>query len=409
MAYVKRGSPLIILLLGALSTVSPLSIDMYLPAFSSMAAAFGTTAARVSLSISSYFVGLSLGQLIYGPLLDRFGRKPPVYFGLSLFVLASIGCTQASSVEMLIFLRFVQALGGCAAQVGAMSMIRDFFPPEDIGKILSMLMLVLGVSPLLAPTAGGFIAGAFGWQGVFVTLAGLMALVLAAIYFFLPESHAPDPTIELGILPVLREFGAIVRDPQFTTYTFAGAFSFSGLFVYVAGSPIIFMEVFRVAPKTYGMIFALLSVGFIGASQLNILLSRKFSGAAIFRTALYAQVAIGVVFAFGAVLGWYGLASTVALLFASLACAGLTGPNSAGLALAPFSRNAGSASALLGVFQMGIGALASASVGLLNAQGLVPVAFSLLGAGAAGCAILLVGRRYIARPVAADPALSVVH
>ena len=166
---------LIILILGALSTVSPFSIDMYLPAFPQIAHDLGTTPAEISLSVSGYFIGLALGQLFYGPLLDRFGRKRPLYAGLSLFVVASLGCLTARSPGLFIAFRLLQALGGCVAQVGAIAMVRDFFPVEESAKILSLLFLVLSVSPLFAPTIGSFVATTVGWPWIFVILAAIRA------------------------------------------------------------------------------------------------------------------------------------------------------------------------------------------------------------------------------------------
>src|SRR5580704_16956099 len=172
MSGTRRRNLLIILVLGAPSTVSPVSIDMYLPAFPQIAHDLGTTQAEISLSVSGYFIGLACGQLFYGPLLDRFGRKPPLYAGLSLFVLASIGCATARSPELFIAFRLLQALGGCSAQVGAIAMVRDFFAVEESARIISLLILVLSVSPLFAPSVGGFVTASIGWQWIFVILAG---------------------------------------------------------------------------------------------------------------------------------------------------------------------------------------------------------------------------------------------
>jgi MFS transporter, DHA1 family, multidrug resistance protein len=391
----ERNYFLIILILGVLSTLSPLSIDMYLPAFPQMAEAFHATVARISLSISSYFIGLSLGQIFYGPLLDRFGRKKPTYFGLVLFILASVGCVISPSVEWLIGFRLLQALGGCVAQVGSIAMVRDFFHAREAAKIFSIMMLILGVSPLFAPTIGSLIAVGIGWQGIFFVLAGVVFLTLLAIYFFLPEGHEPDPTISLKPIPIVKEFIAIFKEPQFYTYALAGGFSFGGLFVYVAGSPIIFMNVFHVSVRVYGIIFAALSVGVIGGGQVNILLSRKFRMEDIFRTALLVQVATSLVFVVGALAGWWNLNETLALLFICLSCLGLTYPNAAAISLAPFSKNAGSASALLGFLQMGIGAIASASVGLFDSRSILPIALSLLGSSLVGAAVLFFGRSKI--------------
>src|SRR5580698_10079574 len=177
---------LIIIILGALSTISPFAIDMYLPAFPEMAGALHTSGARISLSVSSYFAGLAAGQLFYGPLLDRFGRKPPLYAGLVLFAVASFLCMGAHSSKWLAAMRFLQALGGCGAQVASMAMVRDFFPVEETAKIISLLILILGVSPLLAPTVGGLVATHLGWQWVFIILAIVACLNIAFVYWYLP-------------------------------------------------------------------------------------------------------------------------------------------------------------------------------------------------------------------------------
>ena len=202
---------LIIIILGALSTISPFAIDMYLPAFPQMASALDTSTARISLSIASYFAGLAAGQLFYGPLLDRFGRKLPLYAGLTLFLAASLLCLFSRSVEWLVAMRFVQALGGCAAQVASMAMVRDFFPAHETAKIISLLILILGVSPLLAPSIGVFVAVHLGWQWVFVILALFAALMLTVSWRLLPEGHPPDPGVSLRFVPIVRNYAIVLK------------------------------------------------------------------------------------------------------------------------------------------------------------------------------------------------------
>src|SRR5277367_2150607 len=191
MTHLPRSNLSVILVLGALSTVSPFSIDMYLPAFPEIAHDLGTTPAQVSFSVSGYFIGLALGQLFYGPLLDRFGRKRPLYAGLSLFIVASFGCTAARSPGLFIAFRLLQALGGCVAQVGAITMVRDFFPVEESAKILSLLVLVLSVSPFFAPTIGGYVTTTIGWPWIFAILAGFAVIVMVLLAAVLPEGHRP--------------------------------------------------------------------------------------------------------------------------------------------------------------------------------------------------------------------------
>ena len=200
-----------ILLLGALSVISPFAVDMYLPAFSRVASEFRMTSAAISLSLSSYFVGLACGQILYGPLLDRFGRKRPLYVGLLIFIGASLGCEHANGLLDLSAFRFLQALGGCVAQVGAVAMVRDFFAARESAKIFSTLFLIIGVSPLLAPTAGSLIMIWLGWRSIFVVLACIAAAILAFTALLLPEGHPPDRSISLKPEPILRNFWLILK------------------------------------------------------------------------------------------------------------------------------------------------------------------------------------------------------
>ncbi len=236
-----------------------------------------------------------------------------------------------------------------------------------------------------------------GWQWVFIILALVAFLNLLVCWWCLPEGHPPDRGVSLRPLPILRNFVAVLREPQFVTYALSGAFAFSGLLVYVAGSPIIFMEVFNVDAATFGKIFAGLSVGFIGSNQINVLLLRKFTSEQIFRAALWVECPAALLFLAGTVWGWFGLPATLVLLFISLSTLGLAYPNAAALALAPFDRNIGSASAMLGFLQIGVSSLASASIGVFDSHGMLPVTLILAATSRTGLAILIIGRRRIPR------------
>lgn len=397
----------LILTLGALTTISPLAIDMYLAAFPQMATDLHTTVSQVALSLSSYFIGLSVGQLLYGPVLDRYGRKKPIYFGLAIFLLASIACLRSVSVEELIAFRLLQALGGCVAGVAATAMVRDFFPVQESAKVFSLLMLVLSVSPLLAPSIGTFIVLQLGWPWVFVTLAAIVAVILAVVALFLPEGHPPDPSISLRPVPILKNFIGIFCVPQFFTYALSGSLSFAGLFVYVAGSPIIFMEYFQVSAKFYGGIFAFLAVGFIGAGQVNILLTRKFSAAQVYPWALRFQVVLAALFVLGTATSSLGLYGTIAMQFLYMGSIGMIYPNAAALALAPFSQNAGSAAALLGFLQIGVGALASTALGFFDGREILPIiSIFVFSSSLAWLAYRFGKKKLTSSPAATEPAPS---
>jgi DHA1 family bicyclomycin/chloramphenicol resistance-like MFS transporter len=388
----RRPTIIILPLLGALSVVSPFSIDMYLTAYPRVAEEFSVSTNAVSLTISAYFIGLAGGQLFYGPLLDRFGRRPPLFFGLIFFLLASLGCAAATDVRMLVAMRFLQGLGGCGAQVASLAMVRDFFPSKQSARILSSLILFIAVSPLLAPSIGGLIVAVWGWRAVFAALLVIVGAVMALCWLLLPEGHPADPGISLKAGPILAEYASIARHPCFATYALAGAFSFAGLFAYVAGSPIVFMDNFHLGAGAYSGIFALLSVGLIGMSQINILLLKRFSSATLFGAVLAVQVAATAIFAAGTWAGWYGLEATIVLFFIALSCIGVTYPNAASIALMPFGRNAGSAAALLGFTQLGIGAVISSGISLGKTSGNLPVIAIMAVTSLLGGLVLLAGR-----------------
>jgi len=385
----RRNHAWIIFLLGLLSVVTPFAIDMYLPAFSRIASDLKTSTAVIAFSLSSYFIGFALGQILYGPLLDRFGRKRPLYFGLVLYIAASIGCALAHDVHSLIALRFVQAIGGCAAQVAALAMVRDFFHARESARIFSLLFLIIGVSPLLAPTIGSALVSAFGWRWIFFILGAYAFVTLLLIFALLPEGHTPDASISLKPKPIVQSFWVIFKHPQFITYAFAGAFSFAGLFGFVSGSPILFMDGYHLSTKAFGLAFAVLVMGFIGGNQVNVFLLRRFSSQLIFFHALLFQVFTGLVLAAGTRMHVIGLPATLVLFFFFLLSIGLSYPNAAALALAPFSRNAGSAAALLGFLQAGTGALISTGIGVLGASVIV----TLLGGSALVALIVLIAGR----------------
>lgn len=389
----------IILTLGALTALGPFSIDMYLPGFPIIARELDTTTAKVGFSLSSFFIGISAGQLLYGPLMDRFGRKPPLLAGLTLYILSSVACALATSIEVLIVFRFVQALGACAASVGAMAMVRDIFPVEENAKVFALLILILGISPLIAPTVGGYVTDAIGWQSVFIILACIALLVAVASKFLLPSVYKADPAFSLRPKPILQNFAEVFKNAQFITYALTGAVAFSGLFVYVSGSPQIFMEIFHLDPKTFGWIFAGLSVGLIGASQVNTFLLKKFSSQSIVFTALTCQAIMSFIFLIASLNHWTELYSTIVFIFLYLVSLGLISPNASALSLAPFTRNAGSASSVMGALQMAIGAAAATGMSFFHAQTTTPMVLVMSIAASLAFCILVRGRRYVKQTI----------
>lgn len=384
-----------IILLGLLSAIGPFSIDMYLPGFPAIAENLNTSVDAVSYSLSSFFVGICLGQLICGPLLDRFGRKWPMYVGLIIYILASIGCAVSNTVEALIVYRFFQAIGGCVGMVAPRAIVRDVFPVHENAKVFSLLILVLGVSPIVAPTAGSFIISSLGWHAVFIVLAIVTAILLIAVIFFLKESRPADPSVSLRPKAIMNAFVRVMKDRQFFTYSVSGSLTAAGLFAYLAGSPFVFMNLFHVSEQQYGWIFAIIAIGLITSSQLNNLILKKYTSEQIILVALLVQTTAGILLLLGTSTGILGLYSTIALIFVFLSCQGFSFPNSSALSMAPFTKDAGSASALMGAIQMGFGAVASALVGLFSNGTAVPMTGVMAGCAILGLIVLFMGRRRI--------------
>lgn len=391
----KRDRFVLILILGLLSAIGPFSIDMYLPGFPAIAADLHTSVDAVSYTLASFFIGVCVGQMLCGPLLDRFGRKIVLIIGLLVYLAASIGCALSTSIEMLIVFRLIQALGGCVGMVAPRAIVRDIFPVEENAKVFSLLILVLAVSPILAPTVGSYVIPSMGWNYVFVVLTIITALILMAVIFWLPESRQPDPTFSLRPKPILNSFISVAKHPQFYTYAFSGGIASAGLFAYLSGSPFVFMKLYDVTEQQYGWIFALIAAGLITSSQLNNLLLKKLSSEQLMKSILIFQLVFGIGLLTGTVFDVLGLYGTIFMIFLYLSCQGFSFPNSAALSMAPFTKEAGSASALMGAIQMGLGAIAAAMVGLLNAKSAIPMTAVMAVCTALGLIVLLAGHRKI--------------
>jgi DHA1 family bicyclomycin/chloramphenicol resistance-like MFS transporter len=279
--------------------------------------------------------------------------------------------------------------------VASRAMVRDLFPVNENAKVFSLLMLVVGVSPIIAPTLGGYLSSEFSWHYVFAALTILSAFILLAVHFYLPESKQPDPSFSLKPKPIIKGFLSVAKEPQFYTYALAGSFASAGLYAYISGSPSVFMELFNVPEKQYGWIFALIAVGLITSSQINTVLLRKYKSEQIVVIALLFQTFTGVIMVTGTLLHFLGLYSLIILCFIFLCCQGFTFPNTSALSLAPFTKNAGSASALLGSIQMGTGAFTSALVSYLNNGTPLPMTGVMASCALLAFTITMVGGRIV--------------
>ena len=374
-------------ILGALTAIGPLAIDMYLPALPSIARELEVPIAAVQVSLASYFVGISFGQAFYGPLSDRFGRKPALYLGLGIFIGASLGCAFTTSVTQLVVFRFLQALGGCAPLVVPRAVIRDYFDGREAVRMLSMLILVMMMGPILAPFIGGQLLVQFGWRSVFLVLAayGLVWLGLAA--WLLPESLQPEQRRRESVAVIAATYGRFLRDREYLGWVLSGGLVFSGLLAYISGSSFVYIELFHVPPERFGLYFGANAIGLMIASQINRYLASRVRSEVIVRNVLPIAVAAGLMLFVDAYTGFGGFAGILVPLFCFVVCHGFVGPNTTALAMSPYGAMAGSASALMGTLQFVLGAAAGSLVSAFGNGTAVPFAAVIAGCGLAAFAV----------------------
>lgn len=382
----------LIIILGALAALGPFSIDTYLPGFPAISEDLNTSISKVSLTLTSYFIGISVGQLIYGPLLDRFGRKKPLILGLGLYFLTSVACIFVPNIDLLIGLRLLQALGGCVGMVATRAIIRDRFEAREIARAFSSLILVMGVAPIVAPTIGGYIANALGWRYIFVLLSLFSAILIIILHNFLSESKGPDQTVSLKFSAIVQNYWEVLKDREFVLYGFAGSMAMAGLFVYIAGSPFVFMELLGFSEKSFGWLFGLNAFGFIAGSQLNRQFLKKRDSEKVTLITSVLLFLISLISLGAAALNLLGTFLLCASLFGFMFFLGFVNPNTTAMALAPFERNAGVASALIGSIRMLGGALSTGLIGLIHNGTVFPM-LSLMFVCAAVVIILVFGAR----------------
>lgn len=392
--HTTRQFTLFVLILGTLTALGPLTIDMYLPAFPAISADFAALPSTVELSLSVFLLGLALGQLFYGSIADRFGRKRPLYGGLVVYILASIACVFVDTIEHLIILRFIQAVGMSAGMVIPRTMIRDLFDHKDSARVFSLLMLVMGVAPILAPLAGGYIVTWLNWHAIFWVLAGAGLLCLMAVIFLLPETRHANPDVKLR--RTLHVYRDILWDRSFLGYALTGGLSLAGLFAYITGSPFTYMNYFQVSPQVYSWVFGLNALGLIAMSQVNARLVRHYAPEKILGGALIALACTGV---WMIVCGVFqlGLIPLTMGLFTYLALIGLIAPNAMATALLHQGNRAGSASALAGTLQFAFAALASTLLSGLHAQSPLPMAVIVGCCGIAAMLVFIVQKNQAAK------------
>lgn len=388
--------------LGTLAALGPLAIDMYLPAFPRIAQSFGVQVPDIQVTLASYFVGLALGQLVYGPMADRLGRKTPLYFGLALFALASAGCAMGWNVASLAGLRLIQALGGCAEMVISRAIVRDLFDDRQAAKVFSSLVLVMGLAPILAPLVGGFLAGHFGWRAIFWlhAIAGAAALSSTALFF--RESLARERRIRQSPRAIASTYLFLLRNREFMLQAMTVSIGTAGLFAYVGGSPYVFEKIFNISEAHFGFYFGPIACGIIGMSQVNGFLAGRFDIRIILRTALSIGALSGIVLLIDGLTGVGTFWGIYLPLWMFIATMGFVFPNTTVLAMSPHGGIAGNASAILGFLQFGVSAIGGLVVSALQDAQSKPTAIPMAGSIAL-CSVAALILNLLTHPAATRP------
>lgn len=369
-----RGRDLkLTLVLGALTAFGPVSIDLYLPALPELARDFDTHESNVQLTITACLVGLAVGQAVAGPLSDAFGRRRPLLIGVLVYAVASVACAAAASLGLLTAGRLLQGLAGAAGIVIARAVVRDLYSGVEAARYFSLLMLVTGVAPILAPFVGAQLLHLTSWRGLFVALAAYGVLLVAAVAFWLRETLPEERRVTGGARETARAFRVVARDRDVIGYALAMGFMFAAMFAYIAGSPFVLQEVYDLSPAEFGVAFGVNSIGIVTASQVGRRLLLRHSERRILGAGLGFAACSGLALLGAAALD-LGLAALLVPLFGVISCVGLVFPTSTSLALANHPDVAGTASGLLGVLQFVLGAATAPLVGLAGTDTAVPMA-----------------------------------
>ncbi|WEO97772.1 multidrug effflux MFS transporter [Streptomyces sp. FXJ1.172] len=392
-AAARRAGLLVTLVLGGLTATPPLAMDMYLPSLPEVTRALHAPAATVQLTLTACLAGMALGQLVVGPLSDRWGRRRPLLAGLAVYVLATALCAFAPNVETLVAFRLAQGLAGAAGIVIARAVVRDLYDGVAMARFFSTLMLISGAAPIVAPLIGGQILRVTDWRGVFVVLTAVGALLAVLVRLRLPETLPPAERHRGGAAEALRTMRTLLADLPFTGYMLAGGFAFAALFAYISASPFVVQEIYGASPQTFSLLFGLNSVGLVIAGQVNgKVLAGRVSLVKVLACGLAVIVlaATALLLTATGALGEVGLTPIAAALFVLMSAMGITLPNAQSLALLRTRHAAGSASALLGTTSFLVGAVASPLVGIAGERTAVPMALVQL-AGALVAAACFVG------------------
>jgi DHA1 family bicyclomycin/chloramphenicol resistance-like MFS transporter len=390
------------IVLGLLSAVGPFAIDMYLPALPSIASDLQASTAATQMTLMAFFLAFGICQIVYGPVSDMVGRKPPLYFGLVLFTIGSIGCGLAPSIEWLIFFRVVQGIGASAVMVIPRAIIRDLHTGVEATRLMSLVMLVFSVSPILAPLTGSALIVPFGWRAVFVAVTIVAMLGLALVASFLPETRPPQDRIKVSVGNVAGGFWQLLRDRHFLGLTFIGGFGMASFFAFLASSSFVYIDHFGLTPTQYSFAFSVNAISFIGASQFAAAIGGRFGMGRMVIGAVSMFALVTLILLAITAAGSDSLAVLIAMLFVANAFLGLVIPSTMVLALEDHGPIAGIASALGGTLQMIAGGAMIAVASLFFDGTALPMVaiIALCGVGAFVLAVLTLRRKELAPQLA---------
>jgi DHA1 family bicyclomycin/chloramphenicol resistance-like MFS transporter len=356
----------LVVLLGSLTAMGPLAIDMYLPSLPAIGLDLHASNTLTQGTVAAFLAGMAIGQFVYGPASDRLGRKPPIVVGIAIFVLASAACALAPSAPLLIAGRFAQALGACSGAVVARAVVRDRFGHVETARMLSLLMLIMGLAPILAPLLGGLLLTVGGWRLIFGFMAAFGVLLGLAALLQMRESRSEETAAHARSEHPFQAYLALLREPRLVGYALSGALNGAALFTYISASPELLIQVYKIPPQAFGWVFGTNAIGIIGANQVNRHLLRRRTPDEVLGRASLAALVFSALLALAAVTGFGGRYAILPLLFCVLASYGFMGGNTTAGALNVDPRRSGSISALIGGLSFGTGALASALGGALH-------------------------------------------
>jgi DHA1 family bicyclomycin/chloramphenicol resistance-like MFS transporter len=368
----------LVLVLGALIALGPLTIDMYLPAFPRIGDDLGASDSAVQLTLTGMLLGLAVGQLVIGPLSDAFGRRRPLVVGIATHAVASLACAVAPTIVLLATVRVVQGFAGAAISVVAMATVRDLFEGVAVARIMSRLMLVIGLAPILAPTIGGLVLTFTSWRGIFVVLAGAALLLVAVAFFFLRETLPVDRRRPATVRSSLAAYRSLVRDRVFVALAVIGGSMMAAIFAYVSGAPFVLQDGFGLDTRTFGLVFGLNAAGLTVTSQVNPVLLRWFTVRQVLGGAIVAATLAAAALLVVGLTGAGGLIAVLVPLAVLVSTAGLALPNVPALALTRHGEAAGTAAAVLGCVQFGVGAVVAPLVGAFGSTTAAPMAAAML-------------------------------